>query len=87
MSLFFSCSCSEVASSFPSCNITALTGYHGSGSGDSPGDVGIITGADVIREYGGVYPLYTCFLALLGFSVLYRLLAYLSLRYLHRHSR
>ena len=80
-------SCNEVASSYPSCNATTvLAGYHGSGSGGSPGDGGVITGADVIREYGGVYPLYVCFLAMLGFSVLYRLLAYLSLRHLHRHA-
>jgi ABC-type multidrug transport system permease subunit len=79
--------CNEVASSYPSCNATTvLAGYHGSGSGGSPGDGGVITGADVIREYGGVYPLYVCFLAMLGFSVLYRLLAYLSLRHLHRHA-
>jgi hypothetical protein len=68
-------SCSEVASSFPSCN-TTLTG--------APFENGTITGSDVIREYGGVYPLYVCFLAMLGFSLLYRLLAYLSLRFLHR---
>ena len=65
-----------MASSFPSCN-TTLSGFPGNESV-------IITGADVIREYGGVYPLYVCFLAMLGFSLLYRLLAYLSLRYLHR---
>ena len=78
------CSCNEVASSFPSCNSTLIGSYGFPGNGTIEGDM-IITGADVIREYGGVYPLYVCFLAMVGFSLLYRLLAYLSLRYLHRH--
>ena len=68
-------SCSEEASSFPSCN-TTLSGFPGNGT---------ISGSDVLRhEFGGVYPLYVCFLAMLGFSVAYRLLAYCSLRFLHR---
>ena len=67
-------SCNTEASSYPSCN-TTLTGLYGNGT---------ISGPDVLREFGGVYPLWGSFLALLGFSLLYRLLAYLSLRFLNR---
>lgn len=67
-------SCSEEASSYPSCNST-LTGYPGNGT---------ISGSDVLQEIGVSYPLYINFLAMAGFSLLYRVLAYLSLRFLHR---
>ena len=67
-------SCGEQASSYPSCNST-LTGFPGNGT---------ISGSDVRQEVGVSYPLYVNFLAMAGFSILYRVLAYLSLRFLHR---
>lgn len=67
-------SCREEASKFPSCNSTRA---------EFPDNM-TISGSDVLRELGGVYPLHICFLVLLVFSLVFRVLAYLSLRFLHR---
>ena len=67
-------SCSISESSYAACNSTL---------DDAAGNL-TISGSDVLTGLGGVYPLYICFLAMMTFIVVCRVLAYLSLRFLHR---
>ena len=70
-------SCSEGASSYISCNTTDQTI-------SSANETFSISGPDIIEGLGGANPLYVCFLAVLGFTVVFRTLTYLSLKFLHK---
>ena len=79
---FFPCSCNEDSSSYIICSANNSTGVMSEGAmnGTQP----MIPGTDVLQQLDVTLPFYAMYLLLIGSGLIYRILAYFALRYLHR---
>ena len=77
--------CNEESSSYLICsananNSTSMMSDVGAINGTQP----MIRGTDVLDQLGATLPFYSMYLLLIGSGLIYRILAYFALRYLHR---
>ena len=74
--------CNEESSSYLICSANNSTGMMSDVAinGTQP----MIPGTDVLEQLGVTLPFYGMYLLLIGSGLIYRILAYFALRYLHR---
>ena len=75
--------CNEESSSYLVCSSNNSTGMM-SDVGAINGTQPMIPGTDVLDQLGVTLPFYGMYLLLIGSGLIYRILAYFALRYLHR---
>ena len=77
--------CNEESSSYLICSANNSTGMMSDVAinGTQP----MIPGTDVLEQLGVTLPFYSMYLLLIGSGLIYRILAYFALRYLHRGHR